>query len=218
MRRGGFDVVIGNPPYVEYKDVREQYRVMGFETESCGDLYAFVMERALVLMSKSGRLGMIVPISVVSTDGFGSLRGLLLRGHRTSWSLSFAERPSKLFTGVEKRLMNSGSSPKTLLTARSVSLGVPAMVCSGKRHPVCPHQVRPVPEGQLLGQHFSTQSLRSNRTEYSPAARNRSSFGNLFPADFPLCCVLYVEAAVLCAVLWLRTHHTRRGWSKDRAL
>jgi len=47
---------------------------------------------------------MIVPVSVVSTDGFGPLRDLLLSQTRTSWSLSFAERPSKLFTGVEKRL------------------------------------------------------------------------------------------------------------------
>lgn len=102
--RGGFDVIIGNPPYVEYKAVQKQYTVRGFETQECGDLYAFVMERSSNLLDKHGRMGMIVPVSVVSTDGFSSLRDLILRTNRISWSLSFAERPSKLFTGVEKRL------------------------------------------------------------------------------------------------------------------
>jgi hypothetical protein len=63
-----------------------------------------MMERACGLLQTHGSLGMIVPVSVVSTDGFGPLRDVLLSQTRVSWSLSFAERPSKLFTGVEKRL------------------------------------------------------------------------------------------------------------------
>ncbi len=47
---------------------------------------------------------MILPVSVVSTDGFSDLRELLQENFRTSWMLNFAERPAKLFTGVEKRL------------------------------------------------------------------------------------------------------------------
>jgi methylase of polypeptide subunit release factors len=37
---GGFDVIIGNPPYVEYKDVKATYAVRDFESVPCGDLYA----------------------------------------------------------------------------------------------------------------------------------------------------------------------------------
>ena len=36
---GGFDVVIGNPPYVQYNKVRTQYQVQNYRTEECGDLY-----------------------------------------------------------------------------------------------------------------------------------------------------------------------------------
>jgi len=104
MKRGGFDVIIGNPPYVEYKNVRYLYTVRGFTTESCDDLYALVMERSKVLLGSSGNLGMIVPISVVSTDGFVPLREFLLKSYTVTWTSSFAERPAKLFTGVEKRL------------------------------------------------------------------------------------------------------------------
>lgn len=104
MAEGGFDVVIGNPPYVEYRKVRDQYTVIGFETEPCGDLYAFVMERSTKLLKPDGWFGMIVPVSVVSADGFQELRDVLKEAFGHSWTLSFAERPSKLFTGVEKRL------------------------------------------------------------------------------------------------------------------
>ena len=44
MHKGGFDVIIGNPPYVEYSKVKKEgYTVKGYETESCGNLYALCM-------------------------------------------------------------------------------------------------------------------------------------------------------------------------------
>ena len=105
LKAGGFDVIIGNPPYVEYKSVRQTYQVHGFSTEDCGDLYAFVMERSnKLLTSKGGCMGMIVPVSITSTDGFAALRTCLCLPNNTCWTIGFAERPSKLFVGVEKRL------------------------------------------------------------------------------------------------------------------
>lgn len=101
---GGFDVVIGNPPYVQCRDVGE-YSVHGYETLDCGDLYALTLERtATALLSPRGRVGMIVPVSWMSTDGYSSLRDVLHREWSSLWCSSFAERPSKLFEGVEKRL------------------------------------------------------------------------------------------------------------------
>ena len=104
MHNGGFDVIIGNPPYVEYKNIKKNYEVHGFKTLACSDLYAYVLERSHYLSHKGGRLGMIVPISIMSTDGFHDLRNLLISSSRSQLFLSFSERPSKLFTGVEKRL------------------------------------------------------------------------------------------------------------------
>lgn len=104
MRNGGFDVIIGNPPYVEYKNVKSIYRVSGYYTEECGDLYAYVMERSAGLLGSGGSFGMIVPVSISGTDGFHTLRKRLLQPGSTSWCIGYAERPSKLFNGVEKRL------------------------------------------------------------------------------------------------------------------
>ena len=102
---GGFDVVVGNPPYVEYPSKSVSYGLPGFQTISCGDLYAFVLERAhRGLATAKGRLGFIVPVSLVSTDGFDSLRELLHRRTNSIWVSNYAERPAKLFNGVEKRL------------------------------------------------------------------------------------------------------------------
>ena len=63
------------------------------------------MERSGILLGIKGTLGMIVPVSISSTDGFKSLRKHLCRTGKKSWTLGFAERPSKLFSGVEKRLV-----------------------------------------------------------------------------------------------------------------
>ena len=79
MSKGGFDVVIGNPPYVEYSKVKSSYSVRGMTTENCGNLYAMMMERSLTILS-NGRFGMIVPVSGACTDSFAPLRSSLALG------------------------------------------------------------------------------------------------------------------------------------------
>jgi Eco57I restriction-modification methylase len=102
MHSGGFDVIVGNPPYIAKNSVT--YDTRGFKTKNCVDLYAQCMERSKNLIDYGGRLGMIVPVSIVSADGFSELRNCLKGSGGNSWSLNFAERPSKLFNGVDKRL------------------------------------------------------------------------------------------------------------------
>jgi len=99
---GGFDVIIGNPPYVEYAKVRADYAVQGFSTLDCGNLFAFVLERCKQLVGPSGREGLIVPLSIVCTERMKSLRHLL--DTATIWTSSFDMRPSSLFEGVAQRL------------------------------------------------------------------------------------------------------------------
>ena len=97
-------MVIGNPPYVRYKDVATQYAIRGFQTESCGDLYAFCTERGLNLLCLRGRIGLIVPISMFGTDGFKPLQELSLNLLDATWISCYSNRPSQLFDGAQKRL------------------------------------------------------------------------------------------------------------------
>lgn len=68
--KSGFDVIIGNPPYVEYSKVKGDYTIKGYKTESCGNLYAYVVERNKMLLSSKGHSGMIIPHSAFCTAGW----------------------------------------------------------------------------------------------------------------------------------------------------
>jgi hypothetical protein len=102
MAGHGFDVIIGNPPFVEYAKVRDNYTVQGFETLASGNLYAFVLERSLRLGRGEGRMGMISPLSVVCTSRMAPLREVLTR-HELHVPC-FDIRPNGLFEGVTQRL------------------------------------------------------------------------------------------------------------------
>lgn len=110
---GGFDVIIGNPPYVEYSKIN--YRLNGYTTIKCGNLYPFVIERSKALSTKSSRIGMIIPISSICTDRMIEYQKILNTGN--CWNSLYAERPSKLFSGAEVQLvitlMNNTTSNNT---------------------------------------------------------------------------------------------------------
>ena len=101
LQDGGFDVIIGNPPYVEYSKVKKDYAIKGYETEDCGNLYAFASERSLRLLNNYGGFGFIVPISLVGTQRMEMMQKILTRSSKSVWLSNFAERPSKLFAGAD---------------------------------------------------------------------------------------------------------------------
>jgi tRNA1(Val) A37 N6-methylase TrmN6 len=94
---GGFDVIIGNPPYVNAIKIRQQYKIRNYETAACPDLYAWVLERATCLLKTGGRSGMIVPLSLGFSNDLDSCRKLLFREYGENWFASFARIPSALF-------------------------------------------------------------------------------------------------------------------------
>jgi hypothetical protein len=98
MARGGFDVIIGNPPYVELKEVKD-YNLKGYSCESAGNLYAVVMERCFHISNPESQMGFIVPVSSISTDRYAPLQ-TLLKQRRLHYS-AYDDRPSRLFEGLE---------------------------------------------------------------------------------------------------------------------
>ena len=99
LENGGFDVIIGNPPYVEYSKVKKQYTVMEYKTEKCGNLYAMSIERSFDL--SKGPVGMIVQLPLVCTDRMIPAQSLFKSPNRKSWFANFDDRPGKLFDDLQ---------------------------------------------------------------------------------------------------------------------
>ena len=104
MSHGGFDVIVGNPPYVEKSKLGNSYSVNRYLTNDCRDIYAWCVERSIHIHSKNGRLGLIVPVSIASSENFAPLRNLVSNGHCSLWMSHFANRPGQLFAGAQSRL------------------------------------------------------------------------------------------------------------------
>ncbi|MDA9887258.1 BREX-1 system adenine-specific DNA-methyltransferase PglX, partial [Flavobacteriaceae bacterium] len=79
FEKGGFDVVIGNPPYVISKKV--EYYENQYLTFKCNDLYAYFYEKSLKILKPEGLMGLITPSSFLTNIGFISLRELLVKYH-----------------------------------------------------------------------------------------------------------------------------------------
>lgn len=106
IKQGGFDVVIGNPPYVEYRLVQGIYKLQSnlYQSENSKNLYAFSMERACSLLHKQGLFSMIVPSGLLGLDETTSIRDVLFNRFTGHYCSTYAIRPSKLFDGVDQRL------------------------------------------------------------------------------------------------------------------
>jgi len=117
---GGFDVVVGNPPYIEDRnynscDLRiiectrkakkgkrnKAKEPLFYYSKDCGNTHAYFIERSIKLLRQKGRFGFIVPISLVSTDRMNSIRKFI---HNNSFEVkyhNFDDRPGKIFSGLE---------------------------------------------------------------------------------------------------------------------
>lgn len=105
MREGGFDVVIGNPPYVATRKITG-YSVRGYKTAACTDIYAWCLERVIDIASKKARTGMIVPLSLSFSGDFDDLRQMLYRRYQGNWFSHFARIPAALFA-ADVRVRNT---------------------------------------------------------------------------------------------------------------
>jgi hypothetical protein len=98
---GGFDVIIGNPPYLDMRQL-EGYAPRNYSTLPTKNLYSLVLERCQELVN--GRQGYIVPISSTATEGYSELQRILLK--RQLWFTSFDDRPAHLFDGLDKNTLS----------------------------------------------------------------------------------------------------------------
>ncbi len=101
-RRGGFDVIIGNPPYIK-RAALDSRDLIGYRTSACPDFYAMCYERSLNLLAADGRHGFIVMLSLSFSEKFGPLRQLFQDRDLSEWWSTYGKRPDQLFEGAQVR-------------------------------------------------------------------------------------------------------------------
>ncbi len=122
MREGGFDVVIGNPPYVVNSAQKVSYdlSMSGLSTLPAGNLYAFVFERSAQVAKSRGPISLIVQLTAISSGRMQTLQDILVsRGLLVV--LPYPRRPESMFDGVEMPVVILSSYPRAqqaLVTTR----------------------------------------------------------------------------------------------------
>jgi type I restriction-modification system DNA methylase subunit len=84
---GGFDVVVGNPPYIKLHNIEKELLAYCFKyydtAEKKCDIYSFFVERVLRLLLKdNGTLGFIISDTWLNLDSFKALRKIVTKENR----------------------------------------------------------------------------------------------------------------------------------------
>lgn len=93
-----FDIVVGNPPYVEYGKLPVKPKT------NYGNSYADVLQNSIMSAKGSAAIGFVIPISFVSTTRMKGIRNFAYNELSKMFVLNFADRPDCLFDGVHQKL------------------------------------------------------------------------------------------------------------------
>ncbi|MCK9195425.1 MAG: Eco57I restriction-modification methylase domain-containing protein [Syntrophales bacterium] len=99
---GGFDVIIGNPPYVVYSEAKHGYKLIAnnYKTFDSKNLFAYVFDRSFQIATNSANVSLIVQLTSITSENMASLQDMLIK--RSSVIVaSFPRRPESMFDGVE---------------------------------------------------------------------------------------------------------------------
>lgn len=72
----GYDLIIGNPPYVELSDYPYKYKKTSCSTGRY-NIYGMFIEKCIDLLAENGLLCFVLPLSLVSAPSFHKLRKLI---------------------------------------------------------------------------------------------------------------------------------------------
>jgi hypothetical protein len=118
IHTGGFDATIGNPPYLEVREV--PYAARNFRCLETGAVHAMFVEQAALVARRAGAISMIVPLSIVSTQRMKCVQEVL-EANRCCWYANFSWRPGKLFDTVNRALtifISLPSEPRAAYSTR----------------------------------------------------------------------------------------------------
>ena len=97
--RGGFDIAIGNPPYVE--SPTKPFEKLDLVTIDSQNLYAYMLEKTI--RNSRGYYGFIVPLSAMYSTKTAKLQSFLKENGKL-WVSNYGIRPAKIFKRAEQRV------------------------------------------------------------------------------------------------------------------
>lgn len=103
-----FDVIIGNPPYVDIKELDNKIVKKLFSkystVENRMNLYSVFVERGLQLLKNGGYFGFIIPNSILINESYSKIRKLLLNNVCLE---EIVRLPDNIFDGVKVETVSS---------------------------------------------------------------------------------------------------------------
>jgi hypothetical protein len=86
FKQGGFNIVIGNPPYIQlamydwFDDGQKKYLLNKY-CSSMGRMntFGFFIEKGINLLTENGKLGFIIPNTILTQEYYQELRNLILK-------------------------------------------------------------------------------------------------------------------------------------------
>lgn len=121
MHNGGFDVIIGNPPYVETTNI--DYNI-DFCQNNYANLYAYCLIRCTDICKSCSYNGLIVPMSITSIRDYQLLRNNFFNKEKLSYLTNHSIRPTSLFNGVSQRvsivLFTNNTDDRILYTTKYI--------------------------------------------------------------------------------------------------
>ena len=97
----GFDVIIGNPPYVEFPSKDVGYRFDTLLSSNCGNLYGCCIERGYQIGRFDGRFSFIIPVAINCSQRMSPVIQLMKQNSEYLQFANFDDRPGKLFEMIE---------------------------------------------------------------------------------------------------------------------
>ena len=137
--KGGFDIVIGNPPYGAcYPEKYKEYFIDKYESAKTKDVtienktirlkgsldtFSLFIDKSIDIMNNKSFFAFIVPLAITSSDSMTSLHHKIFQKCDTIKVSSYSNRPRKIFDSADQRVSiilasKNGSKIKRLYTTK----------------------------------------------------------------------------------------------------
>lgn len=93
-----FDIIIGNPPYVESRCLPVQ------PVKKFGNTYANVLDNIEPFSKNNTVISFVLPISFISTPRMKKIRSLIFEKYKKCFLINFSDRPDSLFRDAHQKL------------------------------------------------------------------------------------------------------------------